>query len=138
MQNQASTLSESQQNALDNIKYPAGWTEPNPPLLPSPYPWSGSYTSPAWLGSLNQSGGGSFIPSNQFNSAISQPLGMHIDWLGRDDKVGTRLVNQQGGMVEPSDNWWDGYTSKMKLLGKNKMPSQKFGYGMKKNKSRRK
>ncbi len=132
MQNQAQSLSDAQQQLINELKPPAGYFEPNPPLLPSPFPWSGSYTSPAWGSPVGQMGG-AFMPSNQFNSAVTQPLGMHVDWLGKEKMTGN---SQLGGAIEPSEYFYDGYT-RMPLLQNHKMPSQKFSIGKGKRKGKK-
>lgn len=126
MQNQSQTLSDAQSALKESMKIPEGFDAPNPELTPSPFPWSGSYVSPAWYGSyksaLGQEGSGSSA-SNQFSSAVSQPLGLNTDWLGKDRVVGR---NQLGGAREPSDDYYNGITDQMRIFKHTGMPSQEI------------
>lgn len=70
------SLSNDQQNLLDNVKLPKGWTRPNPSWNPAPFPYFNSYTNPAYLSGLKGSGWqdkGPLRYSNQFTSALTQP-----------------------------------------------------------------
>lgn len=72
-------LSAAQQAAVDNIRKPKGWDNPNPNMKPSPFGYNNSYTSPAWTNAMKGSGSGihsdGYIGySNQFTSALTQPV----------------------------------------------------------------
>ena len=109
MQNPAiQSLSEEQQAMVQSIPQPL----PNPDLLPSPYLWSPQYISPAFdnYNSLksalsNQVGFGYYDSvSNQFNSALTQPIGEQPTQLG-GRSINTDQIKhwelQKGGMFGP-------------------------------------
>ena len=73
-------LSPEQQAAFDQIHYPPNWNGKNSDYNPSPFPYYNSYTSPAW-GHMPQVGMGGHVPSNQFNTALSQKVnGQEFPW----------------------------------------------------------
>ena len=72
----ALSLSQEQQQLLDNRVLPKGWIRQNPSFNPSPFPYFNSYTSPAWTNGLQGRGlidNGPLRYSNQFTSALVQP-----------------------------------------------------------------
>lgn len=99
MQSLAQILTPEQQAMKDSIpKDP-----PNPPMMPSPYPWSGSYTSPAWGKPIGLIGSGYFnsVP-NMFNSSLTQPLGLNPNpQFGGNRVLHPPQQIDKGGVIPP-------------------------------------
>lgn len=140
MQSLAQTVSAEQQPLEQIANEIYAKMPPNPPLLPSPYIWTPQYISPAWGHLPNGQMGGSFQPSNMFNSAVTQPLGLPQQQLG----------GQTGGMFGPSSNYeynrplfelYDDAAKKSQKASKNlpifnRFKKDTMGSGKKKRKTR--
>ena len=108
MQNLDQQLTNEQLNLKNNPNPPKGWNDPNPVMYATPFMWDSLYTSPAW-GSQFGGGYGPTEVSNQFSSAVTQPLSNSTQWLGMDriPTANTNKADLYGGLVEPSYGWWD-------------------------------